>query len=87
MSGRERVVPLHLYLLVGVSIYKQLPTCHSTVLVEVKESLIESVEWAPSIEKEARKEEDWRDLPSSGVLKSRLRQSLSDTCGARKGTV
>lgn len=70
--------------LVGVDNYKRLLMFHISMLVELTEAYFKSVEWAVSFEKDTTKEGVLRKLSNIGMLKARLRQSLSETGTARK---
>lgn len=77
------MVPLDLFSLVGVRIFKWSTTSQSTVLIELEKSYFDRPKCAASIEKAARK---WalRKTSINGVLKARLKDLLSDTGSARK---
>lgn len=79
----ERTVPLDLFSLVEIRIYKRSFASQGKALVKLEEIHLETAEWAASFEKNATEEEVVTDVSNSGAWKALLRKFLSDTCNAR----
>lgn len=80
----RRVVPLELFLLVGVGFYKRPLTCTSTVSIELEEARFEIKDLTASFVEDYLQEDVLRKVFNTGVLKALLGQSLSNTSSARK---
>lgn len=86
IGGGECVVLLDPASPLRVDIYRRSYASQSTVLGELVEARFESAENAAGFEKEATNAGVFGEFCNSGVLKVRLRKSLSDTHSARDTT-
>lgn len=71
----------------NVDIYKQLFTCHSAVLAELAQALVESVKRASRFIIYGTKVKVSRKVFHYGSLKASFRQLLLEICIVRKRTV
>lgn len=83
-KDREAVLSQDLLLLKCAGIYKLSFKSESKVRVGIAEAQFQSTEWVSRFKTGVLKENFFKEVPSSAVLKARTRQLLLDTSRTRK---